>query len=208
MDASQDYISQPNLVGETSIGPLLNFYPGLGFVFENSSGLIVGYIFSAPSLKEFHEKVESVWLPEMRAQYPAVEAGEGELLTPCELTVNTLHRAPDPLTVAEAETYGVCKLAMLASLSDASLARRATTLVLACLRTSGTLKVVSEVLTKERYMMDLYTKLGEWVRSPPAQSAPAPRLHAAGAGGGGGAAGGRHCGHVPPLLSLVIVTSV
>jgi protein O-GlcNAcase/histone acetyltransferase len=164
MDASPDYTSQPNLVGEKSIGPLLNFYPGLGFVFENSAGLIVGYIFSAPSLKEFHEKVESAWLPGLRAQYPAVEAGEGELLTPCDLTVNTLHREPEPLTVEEAETYGVCKLAMLASLTDASLARRATTLLLACLRTSGTLKVVSEVLTKERYMMDLYTKLGEWQR--------------------------------------------
>ena len=49
---------------------------------------------------------------------------------------------------------------MLASLSDASLARRATTLLLACLRTTGTLKVISEVPRKERYMIDLYTKLG------------------------------------------------
>ena len=45
MDASQDFASHPTLVGEKSIGPLLTFYPGLGFVFENNEGQIVGYIF-------------------------------------------------------------------------------------------------------------------------------------------------------------------
>merc|ERR1712226_692803 len=88
------------------------------------------------------------------------EQGEGELLTPCDLTVNSLHRDLDPLRIDHPETFGVCKLAILASLPDSSLARRAITLLLACLRTSGTLKVVSEVPKKERYMTDLYTMLG------------------------------------------------
>ena len=134
MDASQDYSSQPSLVGEKSIGPLLSFNPGLGFVFENNQGQIVGYIFSAPNLKEFSRKVGLVWLPQMRAKYPAVEEGEGEMLTPCDLTINSLHREPEPLSIEEPESFGVCKLAMLPELPDASLARRATTLLLACLR--------------------------------------------------------------------------
>ena len=40
MDASQDFASHPTQVGEKSIGPLLTFYPGLGFVFENNEGQI------------------------------------------------------------------------------------------------------------------------------------------------------------------------
>ena len=42
MDASQDYTSHPTLVREKSIRPFLTFNPGLGFVFENNQGLIVG----------------------------------------------------------------------------------------------------------------------------------------------------------------------
>jgi protein O-GlcNAcase/histone acetyltransferase len=172
MDASPYYTSHPSLVGDKSIGPFLTFSPGLGFVFENTLGQIVGYIFSAPNLKEFHQQVTGTWLPELRKNYPAVELGEGELLTPCDLTVNSLHRDLLPLAIEEPETYGVCKLAMLGSLPVASLARRAMTLLLACLRTAGTLKVVSEVLTKERYMTDLYTKLGFTPRGPVTVTSP------------------------------------
>lgn len=159
MDASQDFPSHTQLVGDKCIGPLINFYPGLGFVFENNQKEVVGYIFSAPCLKEFQQKVEHAWLPQMRKKYPRVEQDDGELLTPCDLTVNSLHREQAPLRVEEPETYGVCRLAMHQT-GDASLARRATTLLLACLRTTGTLKVVAEVPRKEKYMMDLYTKLG------------------------------------------------
>merc|ERR1712080_188988 len=119
-----------------------------------------GYVFSAPNLKDFHHQVNVAWLPQLRTKYPEVEQGEGELLTPCDLTINSLHRDLDPLRIEHPETYGVCRLAMLATLPDSSLARRAMTLLLACLRTSGTLKVVSEVPKKEWYMTDLYTMLG------------------------------------------------
>lgn len=160
MDASQDYTTHSSLVGEKSIGPMLTFHPGLGFVFENTEGHIVGYIFSAPCYKTYQEQVGQAWLPRLREKYPVVEQGEGELLTPCDLAINTLHRDPELLVIDEPESYGVCKLAMLSNPPDASLARRATTLLLACLRTSGILKVVTEVPKKERYLTDLYTKLG------------------------------------------------
>ena len=51
---------------------------------------------------------------------------------------------------------------MLPSVLDASLSRRAVMLILACLRTCGTLKVLTEVPRKERYVIDLYTKLGSY----------------------------------------------
>merc|ERR1719192_1625229 len=162
MDASSDYTSHPTLVGEKSIGPFITFYPGLCFVFENSLGQIVGYIFAAPSIHEFYQRVTNVWLPELRCKFPLVESGEGELLTPCEAMINSLHMEPEPLPafIDGPDSWALCRLAVLPSVSDASLSRRSTMLMLACLRTSGVLKVLVEVPRKERYMMDLYTKMG------------------------------------------------
>ena len=163
MDASSDYTSHPTLVGEKSIGAFASFYPGLCFVFENNIGQIVGYIFSAPSIHELHQRVTNAWLPELRCKFPLVEPGEGELLTPCEAMINSLHTDPDPLPafIDGPDSWALCRLAVLPSVSDASLSRRSTMLLLACLRTSGVLKVLVEVPRKERYMMDLYTKMGK-----------------------------------------------
>lgn len=162
MDASCDYTSHPTLVGEKCIGPFMTFYPGLGFVFENNMGQIVGYIFAAPNIREFHQRVTNAWLPELRCKFPLVEPGEGELLTPCEAMINNLHKELEPLPtfIDGPDSWALCRLAVLASVSDASLSRRSTMLMLACLRTSGVLKVLTEVARKERYMMDLYTKMG------------------------------------------------
>jgi len=162
MDASADYASHPMLVGDKSVGPFITFYPGLCFVFENNLGDVVGYIFAAPNIHEFNQRVMNVWLPELRCKYPLVEPGEGELLTPCEAMINSIHTDPEPLPafIDGPDSWAVCRLAVLPSVSDASLSRRSTMLLLACLRTSGVLKVLVEVPRKERYMMDLYTKMG------------------------------------------------
>ena len=48
------------------------------------------------------------------------------------------------------------------SVLDASLSRRAIMLILACLRTSGVLKVISDIPKKDRYNLDLFTKLGRF----------------------------------------------
>lgn len=162
MDASQYFPNQPDLVGDKSIGTYVNFYPQLGFVFENSLDEIVGFIFAAPNLSEYQQRAANVWLPEVRCKFPLVEAGEGELLTPCELLINSLHEEPSPLPagIDGPESWAVCRLAVLSSVLDASLSRRSTMLILACLRTCGVLKVVTEVPKKERYIIDLYTKMG------------------------------------------------
>ena len=92
-----------------------------------------------------------------------MESGEGELLTPGEVVINSLHKDPEPLPgyVEAPETWGLVKLCVLPAVLDASLSRRAVLLILACLRTSGTLKVVSEVPRKEKYVFDLFKKLGK-----------------------------------------------
>ena len=162
MDATDYYTSHPNLVGEKSIGPFVSFYPSLGFVFVNNEGDIVGYIFAAPNLKEYCERISIAWLPELRLKYPKVEPSEGELLTPCETTINSLH-GQDPAIPAgldSPETWAIVKLAYLPSVSDYSLARSSTMLILACLRTSGVLRVLAEVPRKEKYIQDLYTRIG------------------------------------------------
>ena len=147
------FASHPNIVGEKSIGSFVTFYPELGFVMENSAGQIVGYVFAAPSCEEHHQRLTNVWIPELRFKFPLVEQGEGELLTQCKAVINSLHPAI---------LRGLIKLAVLPSVLDASLSRRAVMLILACLRTCGTLKVLTEVPRKERYEIDLYTKQGSY----------------------------------------------
>ena len=82
----------------------------------------------------------------------------------CEAVINSLHEEVGPLPsyIDSPESWGVIKLAVLPSVLDASLSRRAVMLILACLRTCGTLKVLTEVPRKERYVIDLYTKLGSY----------------------------------------------
>ena len=165
MDATQYFTGHPTLPGEKTIGPFINFYPEYGFVLENSSGEIVGFAFAAPNIREYHQRLTNVWLPELRFRFPPVEQGEGELLTPGEVVINSLHKDPEPLPgyVEAPETWGLIKLCVLPAVLDASLSRRAVLLILACLRTSGTLKVVSEVTRKEKYVYDLFKKLGKSV---------------------------------------------
>ena len=67
-----------------------------------------------------------------------------------------------PAYIEGPESWGLIKLAVLPSGLDASLSRRAVMLILACLRTCRTLKVLTEVPRKERYVTDLYTKLGSY----------------------------------------------
>ena len=162
IDASQYFSTHPTLVGEKSIGPFATFYPEFGFVLESCHGQIVGYVFAAPSLREYHQRLTNVWLPELRCKFPLVESSEGELLTPAEAVINSLHKDPDPLPgyIDTPDTWGTIKLAVLPSVLDASLSRRATMLMMACLRTCGVLKVLSELPKKEKYMLDLFTKLG------------------------------------------------
>ena len=165
MDATDSYSTHPRLVGDKAIGPFVNFYSRLGFVFENTEGELVGYIFAAPNVHEFYQRVATAWLPELRATYPKVEASEGELPTQCEATINSLH-GPEPQVppgLDSPETWAIVKLAYQPSVTDYSLARRATMLILACLRTTGVLRALAEVPKKEKYIQDLYTKIGNGV---------------------------------------------
>ena len=167
IDATQYFTAHPTLPGEKTIGPFVTFYSEFGFVLENSLGQVVGYVFAAPSLREYHQRLANVWLPELRYKFPLVEAAEGELLTPGEAVINSLHQEPAALPgyIEGPESWGLIKLAVLPAVLDASLSRRAVMLMLACLRTSGVLKVLTEVPKKEKYVLDLFTKLGEFITS-------------------------------------------
>jgi len=162
MDATAYYAEHPRLVGEKSIGPFINFYSTLGFVFENNEGDIVGYIFAAPSIKEFYERFSMAWLPDMRSKYAKVEAGEGELLTPCESTINSLYLTDPkaPRGLESPDSWALVRMAYLPTITDSSLTRRSIMLILACLRTSGVLRALTEVPKKEKFVQDLYTKIG------------------------------------------------
>jgi len=162
MDASQFYTSHPKLVGEKSIGPFLNFYSHLCFVFEGANGEVVGYMSAAPDVKDYYQKLCVAWLPELRSRYPKVEHSDGELFTPCEATINSLHcQDPEiPPGLESPETMALIRLAILPTVTDQSLLKRSIMLLLACLRTSGVLRVVAEVPKKEKYMQEVYGKIG------------------------------------------------
>ena len=164
MDASSFFTSHPTIVGEKSLGPFINFYSHLGFVFEGANDEIVGYIFAAPNIQEYYQRINVAWLPELRTKYPKVEpTSEGELLTPCEATINSLH-GPDPeypKGLDSPETWAIVRMAFLPSMTDNSLVKRSTMLMLACLRTSGVLRVLAEVPKKEKYIQELYSKIGK-----------------------------------------------
>lgn len=179
MDATDFYTSHPRLVGEKSIGPFIHFYSSLGFVFVNNNEEIVGYIFAAPNMAELYQRISVAWLPEMRAKYSRVEPSEGELLTPCEATINSLHGSEPtvPTGLESPETYAVLRLAHLPSVSDSSLTRRAAMLILACLRTSGVLRAIAEVPKKEKYIQELYTKIGFTVLAEAPCDATGENLH-------------------------------
>merc|ERR1711864_52438 len=99
-------------------------------------------------------------LSDTSSRLPTLRNITSELLTPCDLTINSLHGEPGqlPSYIEDPDSWAICRLALVPSVMDASLARRSTMLLLACLRTSGVLQVLTEVPRKERYMVDLYTK--------------------------------------------------
>ena len=59
------------------------------------------------------------------------------------------------------ETMALIRLAILPTVTDQSLLKRSIMLLLACLRTSGVLRVVAEVPKKEKYMQEVYGKIGQ-----------------------------------------------
>jgi len=162
MDATEDYRSHPRLAGDKSIGHFIAFSPNHAFVCVNHEGEVIGFVLAAPDAKEFYRRTSIAWTPELRSKYPKVEKTEGELLTPCEVTINSLHEEEHSLPpgLIEETGWAVCRVTLLPTVSDASVSRRATMLLLACLRSSGVLRVFAEIPKKEKCLQDSYTKIG------------------------------------------------
>lgn len=161
LEANETYASHPRLVGDKSIGHFLAFSPNHAFVCTNNLGEVIGFVVAAVNAKEFYRRASIAWLPELRAKYPKVEKAEGELLTPCEATINSLHTEEPsiPSALAEEEGWAVCKVVILPTIPDTSIAKRATLLLLGCLRSSGVLRVFAEI-TKEKYAQQAYLGIG------------------------------------------------
>lgn len=69
---------------------------------------------ASPNLKELQERTAVAWLPDLRTRYARVEEEAGEMLTPCEATINTLYADPElPPGLESPETWAVVRLAIL-----------------------------------------------------------------------------------------------
>lgn len=162
LDANETYASHPRLVGDKSIGHFLAFSPNHAFVCTNNLGEVIGFVVASVNAKEFYRRTSIAWLPELRAKYPKVEKAEGELLTPCEATINSLHTEEPcmPPGLADEDGWAVCKVVILPTIPDTSIAKRATLLLLGCLRSSGVLRVFAEISNAEKYAQQAYLGIG------------------------------------------------
>ena len=82
-----------------------------------------------------------------------------------QVTINSLHEEEPhlPPGLVEETGWAACRIALLPTVNDGSLSRRATMLLLACLRSSGVLRVFTEITKKEIYAPELYTKIGRFI---------------------------------------------
>ena len=167
------------LVGDRTVGAYLTLCPEYTFVVENSTDQsIVAYAVVAPDAKTFFTRYSVAWLPEMRLKYPLKKnAADEEMLTPIERMAASFHAADaeplmPPVLQANAEQlaqpWGVATMNVAANVSDVSLAKRLTMLVLACLRASGTFRLFVEVKAADLKMREFYASLGFQLMIAPA----------------------------------------
>lgn len=59
------------------VGPFLTFSPELCFVIEDN-GTVIGYGLAALNAKEFYQKLQTSWLPEMCSKYQLPDNNSNE----------------------------------------------------------------------------------------------------------------------------------
>ena len=189
------------LIGDRMIGSYLTLCPEYVFVCENSlDGSIVGYACSAPDARTFYTRHNVAWLPEMRLKYPqrkksapasaapGVNADE-DMLTPIEQMAQSFHSPNSEFSVpsllidnstpdSAQQPWGIAEM-YVSAMTEMSLPKRLTMLVLACLRASGTLRVFTEIkdTPNEAKLKDFYASMGFLPTAPAPDSCKEDGLH-------------------------------
>ncbi|TRY79824.1 hypothetical protein TCAL_10265 [Tigriopus californicus] len=160
------------LVGDKLVGAYLTLCPEYTFVAESSlTGQIVAYSLAAPDAKTFYTRYSMAWLPEMRIKYPLKKTNSDEdILSPIEIMARSFHgpgaEPVFPQCLADAnpdpgqQPWGVAQVRLCPNVSDASMSKRLTMLMLACLRASGTIRMFVEVKVGDLKMREFFSNLG------------------------------------------------
>jgi ribosomal protein S18 acetylase RimI-like enzyme len=68
-DGEPYFRDDPDALGRVFVGPYLRFEPSLSLILEDDEG-ICGYALAALDSRDFYDRYEREWLPELQAQYP------------------------------------------------------------------------------------------------------------------------------------------
>ena len=177
------------VVGDKYVGAFLTLCPEYCFVAENmSDGAIIAFVLTAPDATTFQRRHNVAWLPEMRIKYPrkvgdvneAMLSPIGEMMLSFHLEEETdelpacLASASVPTTTSSSSSgsgasvpWGLFNLYISSSVvGDASVGKRLAMLSMASLRASGTLRVYTEIRTRDTRSKDLYGSMGFLMVSP------------------------------------------
>jgi GNAT superfamily N-acetyltransferase len=91
-DGEPFYGDDPDALGRIFVGPYLAFEPELSLVVEDAQG-VCGYCLAALDSKDFYERYERDWRPQLCAQFPA-PSGDPSQWTRAE-TVHSWYHRPD-----------------------------------------------------------------------------------------------------------------
>jgi ribosomal protein S18 acetylase RimI-like enzyme len=68
-DGEPFYREDPDALGRIFVGPYLKFEPSLALILEDDEG-VCGYALAALDSRNFYDRYEKEWLPELQAQFP------------------------------------------------------------------------------------------------------------------------------------------
>nr|CAG4651614.1 EOG090X01OH [Triops cancriformis] len=144
----------PQLIGDKLLGAFLALSTELCFVVEDDTG-IVGYAVAAANAKQFLQRCQVAWVPELERKYAAVLQDEfvKELM-------ESLQKDRSEAEVFYNQHPSQLSVGLLSSIGDQSVAKRLVTCVVAALRAHGSSGCHVEVELEDTTAVEFYGKLG------------------------------------------------
>ncbi|GAB6025437.1 hypothetical protein CHUAL_011182 [Chamberlinius hualienensis] len=149
-----------DVFGESSIGGFLSLSSEFTFVVEEND-IICGYAVAALDAKQFKNRMETVYMPELCLKYGEIKEDSQEMLTQAEALVANFHNynAHVPEDVHK-HFPSLVKVSISPSVSDSSIIKKLVSCTFAALKSNGSFGAYCEVNFGDLEAIDLYTKLG------------------------------------------------
>ncbi|XP_014662166.1 PREDICTED: protein O-GlcNAcase-like isoform X2 [Priapulus caudatus] len=160
LDGSEMFLDAPRLIGDKFVGGMVTLSPEYSFVVDDDEGPC-GYMLAVLDSKEYFAKYEAVWIPEMRAKYPAPNKTDGTSLTPSEEIIMSFYNYKRYLPSNLYNSFpSIVRMSLLPRVSDVSLPKRMMACVLSAVKANGSKGAYCEVSIGDKHVMNMYTGLG------------------------------------------------